>query len=233
MYSVLDADIRFLNGTPIILELPFIALIRACTNPIGNNTHSFSITIIGNMPSIELESLDRDGITTAVSGARASIDPAGEDGAIRTSLSQSSSQPQQRRRQQPQDVNSSEHRTGTVAGETSQPPQQQPSHQDQEESEEESETGSTSQGQQQVSAQTDHQVADEAWLRRVATQTLDLVKGVWKKCIKQRQAEIAVVALIIGILMISPSFGQYAQSLWSNAVTYQSWCKDEQVRILS
>jgi hypothetical protein len=184
------------------------------------------------MPSIELENLDRDGITTAISSARASIDPAGEDGAIRTSLSQSSSQPQQRRRQQPQHVNSSEHRTGTVAGEASQPPQQ-PSHQDQEESEEESETGSTSQGQQQVSAQTDHQAGDEAWLHRVATQTLDLVKVVWKKCIKQRQAEIAVVALIIGILMISPSFGQYAQSLWSNAVTYQSWCKDEQVRMLS
>jgi hypothetical protein len=190
--------------------------------------NSFSITIIGNMPSIELENLDRDGITTAVSSARASIDPAGEDGAIRTSLSQSLSQPQQRRRQQPQHVNSSEHRTGTVAGEAS-PLSQQPSHQDQEESE----TGSTSQGQQQVSAQTDHQAADKAWLHRVATQTLDLVKVVWKKCIKQRQAEIAVVALIIGILMISPSFGQYAQSLWSNAVTYQSWCKDEQVRMLS
>ncbi|KAH8704765.1 hypothetical protein BGW36DRAFT_366141 [Talaromyces proteolyticus] len=185
------------------------------------------------MPSIELENWDRDSITVVASSTRTSIDTTGEDGTVHISQSQSS------QRQQPQRVNSSADRTGTPAGAPNQP-SQQGSQQDPEQSEGESESGSTSQGQQQVPipvptpvpapvpAQTEQQTASLVWLQRIVTKTWKLAKEVWDKGIKHRQAEIAVVALIIGVLMVSPTFGQYAGSLWSNAVTYQSWCKSEQ-----
>ena len=40
---------------------------------------------------------------------------------------------------------------------------------------------------------------------------------------------VAVFALIIGIVMMGPTIGQYSTGVWSTAQTFQSWCQGERV----
>jgi hypothetical protein len=54
-------------------------------------------------------------------------------------------------------------------------------------------------------------------------------RSIWSTIIKERGFEVAVFGLVITLVMMAPTFGQYATGVWSTAQTYQAWCKDEQV----
>jgi hypothetical protein len=50
-----------------------------------------------------------------------------------------------------------------------------------------------------------------------------------KKVVKERGFEVGVLALVLAIIVMAPTFGSYATGVGSSAKDYQEWCKDEQV----
>lgn len=51
----------------------------------------------------------------------------------------------------------------------------------------------------------------------------------WSKIVERGGLIVAVLAFILGIGMIAPTVGQYATGVWSAAKDYQDWCKGERV----
>lgn len=54
-------------------------------------------------------------------------------------------------------------------------------------------------------------------------------RSAWSTIVKERGFWVTVFALIIGIVMMGPTIGQYSTGVWSTAQTYQSWCQSERV----
>jgi hypothetical protein len=56
------------------------------------------------------------------------------------------------------------------------------------------------------------------------------LQTLWDAIVKERAVEVAIVALIVGIVVVGPTFGSWATGVWSDAKDYQAWCQSQQVR---
>jgi hypothetical protein len=51
----------------------------------------------------------------------------------------------------------------------------------------------------------------------------------WSTIVREHAFGVAVFALIIVIVMMGPTIGQYSTGVWSTAQTFRSWCQGERV----
>ena len=166
------------------------------------------------MPSIELETLNQQGFSSAASSSSAPPDDTRSAAVAEVSPSETPeyspgpSLQRQQRQQQPQQRPSQERgrlRTQATAEETRQTVQQ---------------------------LLTQPQQEPQTPILRSQRSSNGILRSpwsLWSTVVKERGFEVAIFTLILGIVMMAPTFGQYATGVWSSAKDYQDWCKEEQV----